>query len=212
MSTMASRRINNEIKNFNNKNFIFYEDYKNLSNNILKFIESLNVEQYILNIDGVDDNHIKITTNKNNKKILDLKIPNNYPFKNYMIYDYNFLNNNFIYHPIYNKYLVNISQKIGNYDKKIMSFFYENEFLLKSKFLKLNKKDCYCCNSIICYNNWKPSNTFFDMLIEYNEVKFILEHSDFHSYNKLVYIYNNLFNNILEKLPQEIIDKIFDYI
>ena len=209
MSTIASRRINNEIKDFNNKKY--YGKYK-ISPNILKFIYSLSVEQYILNIDNIDNNHIKIYTNQNNKKILDLKIPNNYPFKNYIIYDYNFLNNNFTYHPNYNKYLVNISEKIKNYDKKILNFFFKNQFLLKSKFLTHNKNDCFCCNSVTCYEYWQPSNTFFDILIEYNEIKFILEYSDFHSYNNLVYIYNNLFNNVLEKLPQEIIDKIFDYI
>ena len=77
------KRINKELKDFDEKK------YKNLmSNNVIKFFDNLTAELYIINDNNRDTHNIQIVYNKNNKILLDLFLPLQYPFKPYNIYNH----------------------------------------------------------------------------------------------------------------------------
>ena len=138
------------------------------------------------------------------KILLRLIIPGDYPFKPYKIY-YNDLTGV--------NYDIHLSKINKNriFDPKVLDFFFMCLYGVKSKFLKLNHQECYCCNSLMCYGNWCPAFTVTDILLEYIEVAFIKKYSEWYNYIYLENIYSCLNITYFNKLPDEIINIIMNY-
>jgi hypothetical protein len=216
MSTSSLKRINKEIKNFNEKTY----STNIFSHKLLEFLGNLSLIIIISNSTSTSTSNSNSNTNKDeyflliknskNKKLLELKFPEYYPFKPYSVISYdsnvknNFLCNEFSYY----KYLINVANKIQTKDKNIYKFFFKNLYSLQPTFLDLSKNDCYCCNSITCRNMWSPASTINSIIYEYLEIRFIETYSSEKEYSYLCNIYNNLIHNILGKLPPEIIETI----
>ena len=202
MSKVFIKRINKEIENFNNnKNFEKY------SENIIDYFSKFNIEVYVTSNINNDIYHISIQ--KDNKIILDLIVPEYYPFKPYNI---NFYNSS-IYNNInnsYNKFLNNIFIKNKFINNNILYFFYKALYNHEPKFICLNKPQCYCCSSVFCSSNWSPSCTINTIILEYNEIKFIEKYSNPYNYKMLKNIYDNLHTIYLNKLPDELYNIIFN--
>jgi len=191
MSKIFIRRINKEIENFNNK-----KNFEKYSTNIVECLSKFNIELYITSNINNDIYHISIQ--KDDKIILDLIIPEHYPFKPYNI------NNN------YNKFLNNICIKNKFINNNILYFFYKALYNHEPKFICLNKPHCYCCSSVICSANWSPSCTVNTIILEYNEIKFIEKYSNPYNFKMLKSIYDNLHTIYFNKLPDEIYNIIFN--
>lgn len=198
MTPVYLKRLHKEIELFINK-----EKFNKYSVNIRKFFNNLNIKEYYVN----DNKDTFLDFKDNNDKILlTIQVPNSYPFKPYIIIFNNItnkLNNK-------NSYFKNIGLLSENkiYDKKILAFFYKLQYDLESKFLNLKNNDCYCCNSLFCSHNWNPSLTFENILLEYLEIQFIVKYSKPYNYINILNIYNKLFDEHLNKLPLELLDKI----
>jgi len=208
MSPSSLKRINKEIKNFNEKMYCSHI----FSHNLLAFLGNLNLTIISVNTNNNTnkDEYFVLIKNRKNKKLLELKFPEYYPFKPYSVisYDSN-VNNDLLNNEIsYYKYLINVANKIQTRNKNIYKFFFKNLYSLQPYFLDLSKNDCYCCNSITCKNMWSPASTINSVIYEYLEIRFIETYSSEIGYNYLCNIYNNLIHNILGKLPQEIIETI----
>jgi len=208
MSPSSLKRINKEIKNFNEKMYCSHI----FSHNLLAFLGNLNLTIISVNKNNNTnkDEYFVLIKNRKNKKLLELKFPEYYPFKPYSVisYDSN-VNNDLLNNEIsYYKYLINVANKIQTRNKNIYKFFFKNLYSLQPYFLDLSKNDCYCCNSITCKNMWSPASTINSVIYEYLEIRFIETYSSEIGYNYLCNIYNNLIHNILGKLPQEIIETI----
>jgi hypothetical protein len=210
MSPSSLKRINKEIKNFNEKTYstnIF--SYK-----LLEFLGNLNLTIISVktNNNSNNDEYFLLIKNSKNKKLLELKFPEFYPFKPYSVisYDSN-IRNNLLHNEIsYYKYLINVNNKLqlNAKNKNIYKFFFKNLYSYQPYFLDLSKNDCYCCNSITCKNMWSPASTINSIIYEYLEIRFIETYSSEIGYSYLCNIYNNLMYNVLGKLPQEIIETI----
>ena len=94
-----------------------------------------------------------------------------------------------------------------NINKNIIEFFYSIKYKKEAKFLKLNNKECFCCNSIFCYYNWTPAHNIINIINEIQEIEFIYNYKN--KYEKLKKIYNN---NKITNLPEDIISNIFKHI
>ena len=211
MSPSSLKRINKEIKNFNEKMYCSHI----FSYNLLAFLGNLNLTIISVNTNNNTnkDEYFVLIKNKKNKTLLELKFPEYYPFKPYSVISYDsniknaLLNNEISYY----KYLINVGNKIQARNKNIYKFFFINLYSYEPYFLNLSKNDCYCCNSITCKNMWSPASTINSVIYEYLEIRFIETYSSEKGYNYLCNIYNNLMHNILGKLPQEIIETILDF-
>ena len=211
MSPSSLKRINKEIKNFNEKMYCSHI----FSYNLLAFLGNLNLTIISVNTNNNTnkDEYFVLIKNKKNKTLLELKFPEYYPFKPYSVISYDsniknaLLNNEISYY----KYLINVGNKIQARNKNIYKFFFNNLYSYEPYFLNLSKNDCYCCNSITCKNMWSPASTINSVIYEYLEIRFIETYSSEKGYNYLCNIYNNLMHNILGKLPQEIIETILDF-
>jgi hypothetical protein len=208
MSPSSLKRINKEIKNFNEKMYCSHI----FSHNLLAFLGNLNLTIISVNTsnNSTKDEYFVLIKNKKNKKLLELKFPEYYPFKPYSVisYDSN-VNNDLLNNEIsYYKYLINVGNKIQARNKNIYKFFFNNLYSLQPIFIDLSKNDCYCCNSITCKNMWSPASTINSVIYEYLEIRFIETYSSEKGYNYLCNIYNNLMLNVLGKLPEEIIETI----
>jgi len=206
MSPSSLKRINKEIKNFNEKTY----STNIFSHKLLAFLGNLNLTISINNTNN--DEYFLLIKNSKNKKLLELKFPEFYPFKPYSVisYDSN-IKNNLLHNEIsYYKYLINVNNKLqlNAKNKNIYKFFFKNLYSYQPYFLDLSKNDCYCCNSITCKNMWSPASTINSIIYEYLEIRFIETYSSEIGYTYLCNIYNNLMYNILGKLPQEIIETI----
>jgi len=211
MSSSSLKRINKEIKNFNEKTYstnIFSHKLLAFLGNLSLTIIAVNTNSNI-NSNTTNDTYFLLIKNSKNEKLLELKFPEFYPFKPYSVisYDSNAINNEISYY----KYLINVNNKIQTNakNKNIYKFFYKNLYCLQPYFLNLTNNDCYCCNSITCKDMWSPASTINSIIYEYLEIRFIETYSSEIGYNYLCNIYNNLMHNILGKLPQEIIEIIF---
>jgi len=215
MSPSSLKRINKEIKNFNEKMYCSHI----FSYNLLAFLGNLNLTIISVNTNNNTNNNTNkdeyfvLIKNKKNKTLLELKFPEYYPFKPYSVISYDsniknaLLNNEISYY----KYLINVGNKIQARNKNIYKFFFNNLYSYEPYFLNLSKNDCYCCNSITCKNMWSPASTINSVIYEYLEIRFIETYSSEKGYNYLCNIYNNLMHNILGKLPQEIIETILNF-
>ena len=184
---MSLKRVNKEIEKIKTTNF---------NQRINEFFDKL---KFAIIFDEVNILQIEM----NNKILLRLIIPGDYPFKPYKIYYNNLVNDN------YDIYLSKIN-KSKIFNPKVLDFFFMCLYGVKSKFLKLNHDDCYCCNSLTCYNNWCPSLTVANILLEYTEVAFIKKYSKWYNYIYLENIYSCLHITYFSKLPNDIIEIILE--
>ena len=210
MSPSSLKRINKEIKNFNEKTY----STNIFSHKLLAFLGNLNLTIISVktNNNSNNDEYFLLIKNSKNKKLLELQFPEFYPFKPYSVisYDSN-IKNNLLHNEIsYYKYLINVNNKLqlNAKNKNIYKFFFKNLYSYQPYFLDLSKNDCYCCNSITCKNMWSPASTINSIIYEYLEIRFIETYSSEIGYTYLCNIYNKLMYNILGKLPQEIIETI----
>lgn len=182
---MSIKRVNKEIEKINTSE---------CNEHIRTFFDKLKFDIFF---DEVSILQIEM----NNKVLLRLMIPGNYPFKPYKVCYHDLANND------YDMYLsrININKK---FNPKVLYFFYTCLYGIKSKFLKLNNNECYCCNSVTCYTNWSPALTVKNVLLEYNEVAFIKKYSNWYNYIYLENIHSSL--NHFNKLPDDIIEIIFE--
>ena len=211
MSRVFFKRINKEIVDFNNKkNFCKYsqkhcEIFDKLNPTIYTTIDDESNEFYYLDVKNVS-----VFANSflcdNEKTLITLMIPYSYPFKPYTITNYYDKTTQLTYH----KYINNIAETTKDKNLDILILFYKILFRATPKFLLLSKKDCYCCTSISCGNNWTPSNTISDLLVEYYEIEFINHYCKQENYKLLEKTHDYLFKNLFAKLPDEIIEEILN--
>ena len=212
MTSIALKRINNEIQNYNEKVYLIPNTIINaiFSEALVKYLASLSLEIVTMNISNKDE-YFLLIKDSNNKQILQLKYPEYYPFKPYSVISYasSSMKNECVYNNMsYYKYLIAISNKIKHRDINIYKFFYTNLYGCEPLFLNLSKSDCYCCNSNTCQNIWSPSITINSIILEQLEIRFIENYCSEIGYRYISNIYNNLLTNILGKLPDEIIKTI----
>ena len=205
MPSIALKRINKEIQNFNEKTY--YNTLIQYSKALLDYLAGLKLEIYVLNNANKDTYFLLIKDTKN-EQILQLAYPEFYPFKPYSVINYKskIMQNICSYNnKSYYKYLINVSNAIKHKDKNIYAFFYSNLYGREPLFLNLNNNDCYCCNSVTCLNLWSPALTINSIILEQLEIRFIETYCSDNGYKYLSAIYNNLLHVILGKLPEEII-------
>tara|TARA_Y100000768_G_scaffold386605_1_gene375417 strand:+ start:2050 stop:2688 length:639 start_codon:yes stop_codon:yes gene_type:complete len=198
---LCIKRLNHEISFFNEKKYFIKE---NISKHEAIFFHNITFNMYCENKNNNEYYYFEIYYI--NKLIFVLDIPNDYPFKPYKINKHVFCQDK-----SYLQYLNGLSNNIKFYDKYVLDFFYQCLYLKSSKFINLNN-GCYCCSSIICNGNWSPSIKIHNFLQEYLEFKFIDRYTRKLQYKKIKNIYNNLFNNVLIKIPEEIINHIISFI
>jgi len=211
MSRIFFKRINKEIVDYNNqKNFEKYSPkyrqiFDKLNPTIYTTIDDESNEFYYLDIKNVSAFNNSFLSD-NEKTLLTLMIPYDYPFKPYKITNYYNKTTQLSFH----KYMNNIAETTKDKNLDILILFYKILFRATPKFLLLSKKDCYCCFSITCGNNWTPSNTISDLLLEYYEIEFINHYCKQENYKLLEKTHDYLFKNLFEKLPDEIIEEILN--
>jgi len=203
MPSLALKRINKEIQNYNEKAYLATS--AGFSKPLLNYLAGLRLEISIMNISNKDE-YFLLIKDSNNKQLLQLKYPEYYPFKPYSVLSYrsSIINNEMSYY----KYLISVNNAIKTKDSNIYKFFYTNLYGHEPLFLNLNKNDCYCCNSNTCQNIWSPSLTINSIILEQLEIRFIETYCSNIGYSYLSNIYNNLMYTILGKLPEEIISAI----
>tara|TARA_B100000902_G_scaffold399948_1_gene473896 strand:+ start:9669 stop:10268 length:600 start_codon:yes stop_codon:yes gene_type:complete len=195
---LSLKRMHKEIELFNNK--INFDKY---NSNIQNFFYSLIMIEY-----NIDNNTYLDVKNNNNILLLTLKLPPDYPFKPYEII-YNNITNKLNKNNSYFRNIGLLSEK-KIFDEKILNFFYKIQYGLNSKFLNLQINNCFCCKSLFYNYNWNPYLTIIDILLEYLEIKFIVKYSRPYNYLNVLNIYNNLYTINSNKLPNEILDNIFN--
>jgi len=187
---MSIKRINNELKRI--------ENYLLINN---------------LNISFENNNDRRVVSIfENSKLIMDIHIPNVYPFKPYNInlikqykYTRQFNDNRCIHiHDTinYNKWLSNIKIINNNYHKIFMSNLLGNNFTIS------NNSCCFCCSSITCGSIWNPALTLEKGIIEYKKFLIYKLYSSPLMINYLEKLYNNLF----PKLSDDLKEKIFSFL
>jgi hypothetical protein len=200
MPHLSLKRITKEVANINDKEYIEHSTY---SKEFKNYLSSLTIFLTEINTD-ISSNHLVIR--EKDKLLLELNIPQTYPFKSYNVVNYNNNNNN--NGLSYYKYMNNVYAKIANYDKNVYKFFYKCLYNCEPYFLMLEKYDCYCCSSIMCSNLWCPAYTFVNIILEHLEIRFIERYSSFISYKYLTSIYSNIFS----KFPPEIVELILSFL
>ena len=183
---MSIKRINNELKRI--------ENYLLINN---------------LNISFENDNDRRVVyIFENSKLIMDIHIPNDYPFKPYNInlikqykYTRQFNDNRCIHiHDTinYNKWLSNIKIINNNSHKLFMSKLLGNNFTIS------NNSCCFCCSSITCCSNWNPTLTLEKGIIEYKKFLIYKLYSSPLMNSYLEKLYNNLFPKLSSDLKEYI--------
>ena len=203
MPSIALKRINKEIQNYNEKAYL--TNNVNFLKPLLSYLAGLTLEIRTMNISNTDE-YFLLVKDTNNKQILQLKYPEYYPFKPYSVLSYksSIMKNEMSYY----KYLIAIGNKLKHKDKNIYKFFFRNLYGHEPLFLNLNNNDCYCCNSVTCVNLWSPALTINSIILEQLEIRFIESYCSEIGYSYLSAIYNNLMNTVLGKLPDEIFNAI----
>mgnify|MGYP001207304264 FL=1 len=181
------KRLNKELSLYNSL------DYK------------YNIEIFTTNINNNEQLLVSIK-NQDQSIFFELLVPRDYPFKPYNYFS-SYSNNNYSYF----KHIQNIHETLNknNIDRTILEFFYNINYQKRANFLNLPNKNCFCCNSILCYSNWSPSLNIINILNEIEEIKFIEKYKNKINYNKLKKIY---YNNYIINLPDDIYYKILSYI
>ena len=182
--SFSMRRVKKEIENFQIKKNTYEIKIFNFFDKLHFDFINVNNKKYLV----IYYTHLDIFTQ--------LEITQNYPFKPYNVVYFNskykvpYLNN-----------LNNLTGLFNNREMNIYSFFFKCLYSINPKFLNLNKNECYCCKSLMCTNEWCPSFTFTNLLLELIEVKFIECYSSNLSYRYIKNIYDTLFL----KLPSDVI-------
>ena len=187
----SMRRVKKEIENFQIKKNTYEIKIFNFFDKLHFDFINVNNKKYLV----IYYTHLDIFTQ--------LEITQNYPFKPYNVVYFNskykvpYLNN-----------LNNLTGLFNNKEMNIYSFFFKCLYSINPKFLNLNKNECYCCKSLMCTNEWCPSFTFTNLLLELIEVKFIECYSSNLSYRYIKNIYDTMFL----KLPPDVIFHLIDFI
>lgn len=137
--------------------------------------------------------YVNINFNNKSNDSMKLFIPYDYPFKPYIVTSIKISDNeqvNSIKEKNYSKFLINIDKSIK--ERKLL-LMYMNLYLKhdskyksawpwggdnidhKKLYNTLCSNQCLCCNSIICKDNWSPSKSIFDVVLEYKEIILIME-------------------------------------
>jgi len=187
---MSIKRINNEIKRI--------EPFLTMNNLSISFER--------------DNERNIVSIFQNNKLIMDMYLPNDYPFKPYninLIKNYKYTRQIQddrciqIHHTInYNKWLSNIKIINNNYHRLFMSNLLGNNFNIS------NHSCCFSCSSITCASNWNPALTLEKGIIEYKKFLIYKLYSSPLMINYLEKLYNNLF----PKLSDDLKEKIFSFL
>jgi hypothetical protein len=207
MPSIALKRINKEIQNYNTKAYLASIESAGFSKRLLSYLAGLTLEISIMSISNKDE-YFLLIKDANNAQILQLAYPEFYPFKPYSVLSYRSPIINTKNHMSYYKYLIAVNNTIKHKDKTIYKFFYKNLYGREPLFLNLGNNECYCCNSNTCPNIWSPSLTINSIILEQLEIRFIETYCSNNGYNYLANIYNKLMHTILGKLPEEIISVI----
>jgi hypothetical protein len=184
--SFSLRRVQKEIENFkakkNTHKLVFFDN--------LKFeILSQNNKNYLM----IYDKYLDLFTQ--------LEITKSYPFKPYNVVYLNF--NNSL------PYLNNLNNLTGLFkdrDKTIYILFLKCMYSISPRFLSLDKNECFCCKSLMCTNEWCPSFTFTNLLLEQLEIKFMDSYSSNLGYRYL----KNIFDKLFFKLPSDVILNLID--
>lgn len=205
MPSCIEKRLNKELSDYNNQQY--YQLFLK-SPNIINFFDSLKLDLYKLDTNNDIEYPLKLIISQHLTKqiILELGIPKYYPFKPFSICSFHFRNSKNESYYKYINHLNNPKQKI--YDQEILRFFFSIQYQIKPRFLNLEPKSCFCCQSLTCIHNWNPSLRINHLLLEYLELKFICQYNQPYTYLKLATLYKNLFKFYFDKLPLEIINKI----
>jgi hypothetical protein len=186
--SFSLRRVQKEIENFKAKK---YTHKLNFFDNFKFEILSQNNKNYLM----IYDKYLDLFTQ--------LEVNQCYPFKPYNVIYLRFKNNL----PYLNN-LNNLTELFKNRDKIIYIFFFKCIYSISPRFLSLDKNECYCCKSLMCTNEWCPSFTFINLLLEQLEIKFMESYSSNLSYRYIKNIYDKLFF----KLPPDIVLNILNLI
>ena len=209
MPSIALKRINKEIENYNTKAYLATSESAGFTKQLLSYLAGLTLEISIMSVSNKDTYFLLIKdANANNAQILQLAYPEYYPFKPYSVLSYRSSIINAKNDMSYYKYLIAVNNRIKHKDKNIYKFFYKNLYGHEPLFLNLATNDCYCCNSNTCQNIWSPSLTINSIILEQLEIRFIETYCSELGYSYLSNIYKNLMHTILGKLPEEIISAI----
>jgi len=195
------KRLNKELEIYNSSNYKYnIEIFSTFINNKDTLLLTVNN-----NSDNNSNNNSNNSNNSNNN-LFTLKIPEHYPFKPYQYVNNNLSDFNYF---IYIQKIQTSLNNNNNNNNNILQIFYNIYSQKPSKFLKLNKNNCFCCNSILCSINWSPSLNIINVINEIEEIKFIEKYCNLNAYNELIQIFNN---NYLNKLSDDLILIIINYI
>jgi hypothetical protein len=213
MPSIALKRINKEIENYNAKAYLTTYESAGFTRHLLNYLAGLVLELSIMSISNKDkdkdkDEYFLLIKDANATQLLQLAYPEYYPFKPYSVLSYRSPIISAQNEMSYYKYLIAVNNAIKHKDKTIYKFFYKNLYGHEPLFLNLGNNDCYCCNSNTCRNIWSPSLTINSIILEQLEIRFIETYCSKVGYSYLSNIYNNLMHSVLGKLPEEIISAI----
>jgi hypothetical protein len=211
MPSIALKRINKEIENFNAKAYLTTSESAGFTKHLLNYLAGLVLELSIMSISNKDkdkDEYFLLIKDANATQLLQLAYPEYYPFKPYSVLSYRSSIISAKNEMSYYKYLIAVNNTIKTKDRNIYKFFYKNLYGHEPLFLNLGTNDCYCCNSNTCRNIWSPSLTINSIIFEQLEIRFIETYCTKVGYSYLSNIYNNLMHSVLGKLPEEIISAI----
>jgi hypothetical protein len=211
MPSIALKRINKEIENYNAKAYLATSESAGFTKYLLNYLAGLVLELSIMSISNKDkdkNEYFLLIKDANARQLLQLAYPEYYPFKPYSVLSYRSSIINAKNEMSYYKYLIAVNNAIKHKDKTIYKFFYKNLYGHEPLFLNLDNNDCYCCNSNTCRNIWSPSLTINSIILEQLEIRFIETYCTKVGYSYLSNIYNNLMHSVLGKLPEEIISAI----
>lgn len=196
MSRMSIKRVNKELEYF------FKRKYVDVIKNEYNFYDSIKMLTF-LNKGLNNEDNLYVQIEKNNKFLIEYKVPNDYPFKCYQIVKHNFSNLE------WNKYLNVLCQNVNKLENsKILYYFCIIQLGRYPLFLKNENKNskCFCCASYNCPMNWAPNYKLNNCLEEYMEVEYINKYTKKHNNKVLISIYNNFLE--FYKLPEELFEMI----
>ena len=202
MSRMSIKRINKELEYFLERKYVLDDILENLRN----IYNNIKIDTFIITRGYNDEDNLHIEITKNNKSLIECRVPNDYPFKPFTIIKHNFSELG------WNNYLNKLHNNTKTIDSKILYFFYTIQFGKKGIFLTYENKNfkCYCCSSYSCPINWNPGLGIKNLVEEYLETEFICKYVK--KYNNKMLM--NIYNHFLEyyKLPEEIFELIVNKI